>query len=147
MAASEGGKEEVSGVVLMRVENWDMALMDVIERHQGAPYSAGVSDCFTMAMECIEAVTGVRPYANVKYRTDAKGAAIMRKRGFKGLDEAVAALFPDRPRGFVMRGDIAVMDGTAGPTLGIVISGGVAWKNDRVRVLPLGEAVRFFAVD
>ena len=145
VAASQD-QEEVSGAVLMRVADWDQRLMAVIEAHESRAYQAGTSDCFTMAMECIGAVTGVRPYEDVRYKTDAKGLAVMRKRGFSDLSEALAVILPDRERGNVMRGDIAVMDGTAGPTLGVVVNGGIAWKSDRVRMIPMTEARRFFAV-
>lgn len=131
----------------MRRDGWEDRLHAVVERHRGQPYAAGVSDCFTMAMEAVEAVTGRRPYASVRYRSDARGFAIMKKKGFADLREAVAAIFLERPRAMAMRGDIAVLDGTAGPTLGVVLNGGIAWKNRDVAILPLSAAVAVYAVD
>ncbi len=131
----------------MRIDGWDDALMAVIADHAARPYEAGRSDCFTMAMDGVGAVTGVRPYADVRYTTDAGGVRIMRRRGFADLREALAAVLPERDKAFVIRGDVAVIPGTAGPTLGLVVAGGIAWKNSRLQLLPLSVATSFFAVD
>jgi hypothetical protein len=131
----------------MRIDGWDDALMTVIADHAARPYQAGGSDCFCLAMDGVGAVTGVRPYADVRYSTDLGAARLMKRRGFADLQEAVAAVLPPRNRAQVQRGDVAVLPGSGGPTLGLVVAGGVAWKNDRLRILPLSVATHFFAVD
>jgi hypothetical protein len=131
----------------MRIDGWDDALMKVIADHAARPYQAGVSDCFAMAMDGVGAVTGVRPYADVRYSTDLGAARQMKRRGFADLQEAVAAVLPPRDRAILHRGDVAVIPGTVGPTLGLVVAGGIAWKNSRLQVLPLSFATSFFAVD
>jgi hypothetical protein len=120
--------------------------MAAIEHHRAQPYQAGVSDCFMMAMDAIEAVTGKRFYPDVSYTTDAGAAKQMKKRKFATLGEAISAVLPEREAGHVMRGDIALLQVDTGIALGVVVGGGIAWRSDRVKILPMSEAIGFRAV-
>lgn len=131
----------------MRIDQWDDNLMSVIMGHEARPYEAGSSDCWTMAMESIAAVTGVRPYADVKYKTDARGVAIMRKRGFETIGQAIGAVLSPRDKGHVQRGDIALLEVDTGIALCVVVGGGIAWRSDTVKLLPMTSALSFLAVE
>ena len=132
----------------MRVSGWEDAVLAVIERHSATPYAAGSADCFVMAMDAIEALTGTRPYAQVRYRSD-KGALLqLARRGFPRLGDAIGALFPERPRGLAQRGDIAVLNSDKGDTLGIVWGGVVVCRvGHAVSQAPLAGARIIYAID
>lgn len=127
----------------MRTEQWDIALMDVIAQHRARPYQPGSHDCFMLALDVIEALTGNRPYADVSYATDAGAVREMRKRGFASLGDAMVAVLPVREPGHAMRGDIAVIatQSQARDTLGVVIGATVLVRiADRFDQVPLTAA-------
>ena len=133
---------------MQRLEGWEDRMLAVVAAHQARPYEAGRSDCFVMAMECVEAVTGERPFADVSYSTDLGAARALRRRGFADLGEAMASLFPAVPRAFAHRGDIALIPVEAGfgVALGVVCAGGIAWRSSELVVLPMTAASGFVAV-
>lgn len=134
----------------MRVDGWADALMGVVSEETAAAYAPGRHDCFVMACRTVEALTGQRPYADVRYTTDAGAVKAMRKRGFERLGDAMAALFPERPAGHAQRGDIAVLEtGTlARDTLGIVMDGQVLVRvGHGFQRRPLGDARLILAVE
>jgi hypothetical protein len=148
LARGAAEAQEALRSVLMRRERWEDRMMAVIERHQVQPYAAGVSDCFTMTMECVEAVIGERPFRSVRYKTDAGAAKAMLKRGFADLGEAMASAFPEQPRGLARRGDIALIpvEKGFGVALGVVVGGGIAWRGQAITILPMSAASGFHAV-
>jgi hypothetical protein len=146
-AMGSGQEKEVVEHFLMRVSAWDQELMAAISDHAARPYQSGSSDCFCMAMDCIEAVSGKRHYGDVTYSTDAGAAKQMRKKGFDKLGDAIAAVLPEREPGHIQRGDIAILPVDTGEALGVVVSGGIAWRSDTLKFLPMSAAIRFHAVD
>jgi hypothetical protein len=133
---------------LIRLEGWEDRMLAVIARHGAQPYAAGVSDCWTMAMDCVEAITGARPYRGVRYATDAGAAKAMLKRGFQDLGQAIAAEFPAIGRGLARRGDLALIpvERGFGVAAGIVVGGGIAWRSVELRILPVAVATAFHEV-
>lgn len=133
----------------MRIDGWDDRLLAVIERHGAAAYVPGVTDCFMLAMDAAEALTGVRPYAP-RYSTDAGALRALKRKGFASLREATAAVWSERPAGHWQRGDIAVMAAptATGDTLGLVYGPVILCRQGHVlRQLPLSAALAVFAVD
>lgn len=132
----------------MRVKGWDDAALAVFERHRGLPYAAGEADCFVMAQDVIEAITDVRPYPDVRYRSD-KGALLqLARRGFPRLRDAIAALYPERPVALAQRGDIAVLESDKGDTLGVVWGEVVIRRvGDTLGQDPLALARVVYAID
>ena len=134
----------------MRVDGWDDALLAVIERHGAAPYVPGQSDCFMLALDAAQAVTGIRPYAKIRYSTDPGAARAMRRHGFATLRQAMAAIYPERPAGHWQRGDIAVLpaDTATGDTLGLVFGTVILCRQGHeLKQLPLSAAAVVLAVD
>ncbi|SEG59211.1 DUF6950 family protein [Bosea lathyri] len=132
----------------MRIDGWDDALLGVIERHRAAAYAPGKHDCFMLAMDAAEALTGARPYA-VRYASDAAALKVLRKRGFASLREAIAAVYPERPAGHWQRGDIAVLAAptASGDTLGLVYGPVLLVRQgNELKQLPLSSALAVFAV-
>lgn len=133
----------------MRIDGWDDALLGVIGRHRQASYAPGLTDCFMLAMDAAEAITGTRPYA-VRYSTDAGALRALHRRRFRSLREAIAAVYPERPAGHWQRGDIAVLAAptATGDTLGLVYGSVVLCRRGHeLQHLPLSAALAVFAVD
>ena len=132
----------------MRLSGWEDRVLAVVERHRALPYAAGEADCFVLCMDAIEAMTGARPYADVRYRSDKGALRQLSKRGFVRLGDAIGALYPERPRGLAQRGDIAVMNSDRGDTLGIVWGGVVICRiGDAVGQASLASARIVYAID
>lgn len=132
----------------MRVRGWEDAVLAVIERHRAQPYAAGKADCFVLCMEAVEAMTGTRPYADVRYQTDRGALRQLTRRGFARLGDAIGALFPERPRGLAQRGDIAVLTSDRGDTLGLVWGGVVICRiGDAIGHASLASARVIYAID
>lgn len=99
----------------MRRDDWPERLMEVVDRHAAMPFAYGVSDCWTLAADAIEAMTGERPYAGVRYASKAGAARALAKRGFATVEAALAAILPDVPAAMAGRGDVGVVETPDGP--------------------------------
>lgn len=134
----------------MRLEDWDVRLAAVVERHHDLAGAWGISDCFLFAMDCVEAVTGTDPYADERGRySDAAGAAErLKARGFRSVEAAIAAVFDSVPVAMAQRGDLGVTrlrDGT--PACVVFVPGGVIGRGERGLVrLPRSVVKRAFEV-
>jgi hypothetical protein len=53
----------------------------------------------------------------------------------------------DRDKSHVQRGDVALLQVDTGIALGVVAGGGIAWRSDSVKILPLSTALSFLAVE
>lgn len=132
----------------MRKSGWEDELLAVIGRHQAAAYEPGVTDCFMLAMDAAEALTGARPY-RPRYATDLGALRALRRHGFVTLGEAIAAAFPPRPAGHWQRGDIAVVgaETKTGDTLGLVYGAIILCRQGHeLKQLPLAAARAVYAV-
>jgi len=99
-----------------RVADWRARLAAALHRHERQPFSWGQSDCFLMAMDAAEAITGIDPYADErgKYRSAVGAARRLKRRGFDSPEEALAAVADTVPRPAIRAGDIAVVDDNQG---------------------------------
>jgi hypothetical protein len=134
---------DMANTDVKRLDGWPERLMAVLSEEMAASYAPGEHDCFVLACRVVEAQTGVRPYAAVRYGSDAGAVKAMKRLGFARLGDAMAAILPERAAGAAMRGDIAVVatDTLAGDTLGVVIDGVILLRvGDRFERLPLGDA-------
>lgn len=133
----------------MRIDGWGDRLLAVIERHGAAAYVPGRTDCFMLAMDAAEALTGARPY-HVSYSTDAGALRVLRGRGFANLRAAIAAICPERPAGHWQRGDIAILAAptATGDTLGLVYGPVILCRRGhKLQQLPHDAALAVYAVD
>lgn len=105
----------------MRLEDWPERLAAVIEKHDAQPFEWGISDCSTLPIDVVEALTGKVP---VRFRADyndsASARAALRERGVNNLAELFASELPEIPPAFAGRGDIGIADYP-----GAIIGGGV----------------------
>lgn len=93
-----------------RIAGWESRLARAIEAHHAQPMAYGSSDCFLLAADSVEAVTGARIYADCRrYRTELGAARCLRRKGFETLAEAFGALFEPIAVARAGRGDIGVV--------------------------------------
>lgn len=93
----------------MRRPDWEIRLNAVIEKHLALPAKYGVSDCYMIADDAFEAVTGERLYKGVRYSTEAGAGKQLRKRGFETVEDAFRARLPEVGRLLAQRGDLGVV--------------------------------------
>lgn len=93
----------------MRRPDWEIRLNAVIEKHLALPSQFGTSDCYMIAADAYEAVTGELLYPDVRYRTEAGAAKQLRRRGFETVEDAFRAKLPEVGRLLAQRGDLGVI--------------------------------------
>lgn len=132
----------------MRREDWPERLMETIQRHAALPFGWGASDCFLLPMDCVEAMTGVDPWANERgYSTEAGAAKRLRKHGFETVADAFAATFEEISPALAQRGDIGIVDSPRGPA-GVVFfdAGAIGKAETGVRRVSRSLVLRAFKV-
>lgn len=98
-------------MILTRDPGWDRALPLVIARHMALPGEWGVSDCWTMTMDAIEAVTGERVLKYLRrYKTEAGGYRLFAKHGFTTVEAALASVLQPVGSLSAQRGDVGVLE-------------------------------------
>jgi hypothetical protein len=93
----------------MRVANWESKLADVIDRARSTRYELGVHDCFSVACEVLEALTGVDRWPEFSGRYSTKGEALTLIREYgQSFDLAFSWFFGCEPIDvkFARTGDI-----------------------------------------
>jgi hypothetical protein len=134
----------------MRVTGWERALRLVVEKHLALPSAYGVSDCFVIPDDGVEAVTGAQMYPGARgYKTPAGAAKKLRKHGFLTVEDAFAAKFARIPVSMAQRGDIGVVYQSNGEVTGGVFTGTgfLTRAEDRAVFLPHSAVTHAFRVD
>lgn len=107
----------------MRVKGWEKALLAVLRRHAQEPFAYGLSDCFTLPMDAVLAVTGKDPCAALRrYKTEQGAGKVLKTEGFKDVADLFAAYFEEIPPAFAGRGDIGAVI-SAEKLCGVVVAG------------------------
>lgn len=127
---------------------WEERLIGAVAGHMATPFAWGISDCFRMMMDSVEAVTGEDPYRGERGRySSERGAALrIRRNGFDDLEAMIADRFPRVPMALAQRGDLAIIAGdeVAG---GVVIGAEIAAKSRQgVIRIPLDPGYSYFSV-
>lgn len=102
--------------------DWDARLCAYLERVERLPHTYGRHDCMLFAAGAIEAQTG-RDFAEGhrgRYRSQAGAVRYLRGLGFNSFEAMLDAILPERPLGFVQRGDIVLAGGVPGVCAGAV---------------------------
>lgn len=134
----------------MRVKGWERELRLVVEKHVALPSAYGISDCYIIADDAVEAVTGKRMFTGARgYRTAPGAAKKLRKRGFLTVADAFAARFTEIPVLMAQRGDIGTIHQPNGEVTGGVFTGAGFFTRDgdRAVFLPCTDVARAFRVD
>lgn len=132
---------------MTRIKGWEKALNAVIVKHRALPSEFGVSDCYLIADDAVEAVTGERMYPDVKYHSEFGAARELRMRGFENVEMAFAAKFETVSVSFAQRGDIGVMESDGQICGGFFTQLGFVCRDaDILRFLPISRVKTAFKV-
>ncbi len=131
-----------------RVVDWASLLSRVIERHNDLPFQYGKSDCYLLAADAIEAVTGERVYPDFRgYKTETGAARLIRRAGFESLAEGFDSLFEQIPPAHAGRGDVGVVDQEGDICAGVFTQlGFVARGKERLLTLPRKDVLKAWRV-
>lgn len=132
---------------MKRVKGWERALNEVIKKHRGLPSQYGISDCYLIADDAVEAVIGERMFPDVQYSSELGAAKELRSRGFQTVEDAFASKFEECPVSLAQRGDIGVVESDGELCGGFVCSIGFVTRNkSEVRIIPVLSIKRAFKV-
>lgn len=132
-----------------RLEGWETRLFEAVAPHLSAPFAYGKSDCFMLAMDALQAVTGADPYGDHRgaYSTAPGAAKQLARRGFTTLEDAMDALCSRVAPSMAQRGDIASLLSSDGPALAVVVGGSLVSKGEAgVIIHPLWVAMNAWRV-
>jgi len=106
---------------MSRIRGWEKNLALVIEKHNMLPMQYGISDCYIIADDAVQALTGKIMFTGVRnYKSQAGALKKLRKHGFLTVEDAFSHKFPRIPVLMAQRGDIGVVYQSNGE-----VSGGV----------------------
>lgn len=110
--------------MVMRVAGWESRLAAVIEAARTRPYSLGEFDCFCLACQVVNALTGVDRWPEFagRYRTKREALLLLHEHG-RSFSDAARWFFggATRPLPYARRGDIVeYRDVTGEYHLGVV---------------------------
>lgn len=133
----------------MRHPDWKVHLAQYLGAIARAPFEPGVNDCALFAAGAVEAMTGLDLAAGWrgKYQTLDEGLALLQASEFSDHTALAALHFAEIDPVFAAPGDIAVVAGPQGETLGIFQGAGIyVLTTERLGVLPMSFATRAFRV-
>lgn len=96
---------------MSRISGWEKRLNAVVAKHEALPSDWGISDCFVIPDDAVEALTGAVMYPTARgYRTEVGAAKALRRHGFANVREAFSVRFSEIPPVMAQRGDIGVIE-------------------------------------
>ncbi|MDP9809347.1 hypothetical protein J2W42_002195 [Rhizobium tibeticum] len=133
---------------MTRLSGWEKRLNAVVAKHQALPSEYGVSDCYLISDDGVEAVTGERMFPDaLGYKTEAGAAKKLRQHGFETVRDAFAAKFEEISPVMAQRGDIGVIDRHGVLSGGLFTSIGFMTRGiDAVEFLPASAVAYAFKV-
>ena len=133
---------------LTKRSDWQAQLCRYLSDVACKPFRPGTHDCARFAAGAVEVQTGVDLARGWQaYRTLEQGQEMLRAHGYSGHIDLVAGLLPEVPVLRARVGDIAVLDGDLGASLGVVQGAGVfALTPAGIGMVPLSDAKRMFRV-
>lgn len=137
-------------LALARRDDWPERLAGVVTSYLPRRFAWGSTDCGTFFSDCVLAMTGADPLADVRAWKSADTALIrLRRAGFCSVAELVLARFIQIAPAEAGRGDLVFLDGPAHHlTSPAVITGGEAMSvsESGVVIVPRGLARWAFRV-
>ena len=133
----------------MRHPDWIKRLNAVVAKHQALAAQYGVSDCYLIPDDAVEAVTGKQMYPGARrYKTPAGAAKQLRKRGFETVRDAFASKFAEVAVLRAQRGDIGVYENNGEISGGIFTALGFMVRGqEEIIFLPPTAALAAFRVE
>lgn len=132
---------------MSRIVGWEKRLKAVVEKHMQLPSQFGVSDCYLLPDDAVEAITGERMYPDIAYSTEQGAAKLLLQRGFKTVEDAFGAKFSSVHPFHAQRGDIGIVENNGELCGGFFSSVGfVARGTDKILFLPVTRVKSAFMV-
>lgn len=133
---------------MTRHPDWQKRLTDYLRAIHQHPFEYGRFDCALFVAGAVKAMTGVDPMRGMRgYRSRSAGMRAARAKGHADHIDMTATLFPEVLPSLAGPGDIAVIDGTTGPALGIVQGAHIYVAGDAgLGLVPFTAARRAFRV-
>ncbi len=133
----------------MRRPDWVARLRQVVEVWQTASFQYGSADCGRFAAACVDAVTGSDLLAELaaQYSDERTAVRFLAREG--GIEAAVSRRLgpPSPPNALPRRGDVCLVPGHDGLSLGVSIGTTVAALNENgLEFAPLSEVVTHWRV-
>lgn len=112
---------------MTRRHDWPERLFAVLDRARDETFDWGRVDCFTLAMDVVEALTGTDPWAHERgrYTTAAGARRRLLANGFEDLPALFATLGAEIAPAFAGRGDLGVVTADDGSDAAVVCDGTV----------------------
>ena len=112
----------------MRVDNWNMRFLEKLEelKRQNQEQllefdwdpSKQAYHCLTFGSTMVEAVTGRNYYQEMagseQYDSALGAMRVLQKMGFTSVDQLIGSIFEEKPKAFVIRGDLVMVPGELG---------------------------------
>lgn len=137
---------------MIRLHDWPERVVAVLDRAAGETFEWGRADCFTLAMDIVEAITGDDPYRHERGAYSSPVGARLRliANGFEDMAGLFGSLAHELPTAFAARGDLGLTPAPGGEMAAIVCDG-TGWVGRSegagfVR-LPRNAAVKAWRVD
>lgn len=133
----------------MRVDGWERRLKLAVEKHMALPSEYGVSDCFLIVRDCVEACTGEVIYPSADgYKTPAGIAKKLMQHGFETMEDALRAKFPvEIAPAMAQRGDVGVVERSGVVTGGVFTQLGFFTRGEgAAEFLPIADVKTAFKV-
>lgn len=136
-----------------RQPGWEGRLLRVLARASREDWSPATTACGLFCADCVEAITGVDPAAELRgrFETEREGLVLVRRlTGARGLRELCHRLFEQAPVSELQPGDIAfpaVRNSAVADVPGVVQGARIYLRAPRgLAMLPLTEADLGFRV-
>lgn len=134
----------------MRVHNWPTILAKAISANQNTPFVWGKKDCCLTVADIVEEFTGedLASEFRGKYSTAIGASKALKKYGNGSLPETLDAKFNKIEPEELCRGDLALVQTSAGESLGIVFSQTVwAMSLDGLTDVPMSQVTQCWRID
>lgn len=132
---------------MQRVKGWEKAFSEAIRKHQRLPSQYGVSDCYKICDDVVEAITGEKLFPDIEYTSPIGAAKELMRHGFENVEQAFASRLEAVPIALSQRGDIAVAEIDGQITGGVITQVGFFTRGEVVPVfLPLNMVKTAFKV-
>lgn len=130
-----------------RLKGWEKTLKAVIVKHLALPSKYGVSDCYLIADDSVEAVSGERMFSDVEYTNEIGAAKALLARGFNTVEDAFRSKFEEISPSLAHRGDIGVVEDNGEICGGVFTALGFMTRTNTVAVfLPVSRVKSAFKV-
>jgi len=113
----------------MRYADWDKRLAAYIEEVRQMPFEWGKHDCFTFAVKCEEAISGVTRFPELykaEYHSQFGANKAFMKNGYRGMIDCINRRCVQINPNMLQRGDWAAIDTPDGLAIGVDVGGKIA---------------------